>query len=75
MPVLTVEEFEAIEEYVRANHDTVMDQDRRIRERNAQRTIAPEIQEIQRKGHAKVLALREQFGKKAQEKNGDPSPG
>jgi hypothetical protein len=52
-----------------------MEQDRRIRARNAQRTIAPEIQEIQKKGHAKVLALREQFGKKAQEKNGDPSPG
>jgi hypothetical protein len=38
-----------------------MDQDRRIRERSAKRTTPPEIQEIRKKGHAKALALMEQF--------------
>jgi uncharacterized protein (DUF433 family) len=75
MPVLTVEEFQAIERYVRDNYDAVMEQDRRIRERNAQKTASPEIQELRKKGHAKALALMEQFGQKAQEKNGDHSPG
>ncbi len=75
MPVLTEEEIQTIKKYVRDNHDAVMEQDRRIRERNAQRTISPEIQEIRKKGHAKALALMEQFGHKAQEKNGEDSPG
>jgi uncharacterized protein (DUF433 family) len=74
MPVLTREEIQAIEQYVRDNYEAVMDQDRRIRERTANRTTPPEIQEIRKKGHAKALALMEQFAKnKAQEKNGDYS--
>src|SRR5258708_35970203 len=75
MPVLTVEEYQTIKQYVRENYESVMEQDRRIRERNANRTIPPEIEEIRKKGHAKALALMKQFANKAQEKNGDPSPG
>jgi uncharacterized protein (DUF433 family) len=75
MPVLTVEDIRTVEEYVRENYDAVMAQDRRIRERNANRTIPPEIQEIRKRGHAKTLALLEEFAKnRAQEKNGDHSP-
>jgi hypothetical protein len=75
MPVLTVEEIQAIQQYVRDNYDTVMAQDRRIRERNAKRTIPPEIQAIRNRGRAKALALMEQFAKnKARENNGDYSP-
>ena len=60
MPILTVEEFQAVERYTRDNYDAVMEQDRRIRERNATRTNSPEIQEIRKRGHAKAVALREQ---------------
>src|SRR5207249_1867634 len=38
MPVLTVEEIQTAERYVRENYETVMEQDRRIRERNASRS-------------------------------------
>jgi hypothetical protein len=63
MPVLTREEFQAIQQYVRDHYEAVMDQDRRIRERTAQRTTPPEIQAIREKGHAKALALIEQFAR------------
>ncbi len=63
MPVLTKEEIQTIQQYVRDNYDAVMAQDRRIRERNAQRTSPPEIQEIREKGRVKALALMEQFAK------------
>ena len=75
MPVLTLEEIQLVQQYVRDNHDAVMEQDRRIRERNAKRVIPPKILEIRKQGRAKLLVLMEQFAKnKAQEKNGD-SPG
>jgi uncharacterized protein (DUF433 family) len=76
MPVLTREDFEAVQRYMRENHDAVLAQDRRIRARNAQRTTPAEIQEIRKKGHAKALALMVQFKKnEAQDKNGDHSSG
>jgi uncharacterized protein (DUF433 family) len=75
MPVLTVDEIKAVERYVHDNYEAVMEQDRRIRERNAQRTTPPEIQEIRKKGQAKVLALKEQFAlRKGEKKIGDRSP-
>ncbi|HEV8059887.1 MAG TPA: DUF433 domain-containing protein [Gemmataceae bacterium] len=67
MPVLTSEEIKAIQAYVRDNYEAVMDQDRRILERAAKRTTPPEIEEIRKKGHAKVLALMEQFAKRTAE--------
>jgi uncharacterized protein (DUF433 family) len=76
MPILTKEEIQTIQQYVCDNYDAVMEQDRRIRERNAQRTTPPEIQEIREKGRVKALALMEQFAKKkVEENNSDPSPG
>ena len=75
MPVLKREEIQAIQQYVRDNYEAVMEQDRLIRERTAKRTIPPEIQEVRAKGHAKALALKEQFARsKAQGKNGAHSP-
>jgi uncharacterized protein (DUF433 family) len=75
MPVLTIEEILVVQEYVRQNYDAVMEQDRRIRERNAQRTTPPEIEEIRKKGHAKALALMDQFANKdVPEKQGDHAP-
>src|SRR6266481_1670919 len=43
MPVLTREEIQVVERYVGDNYDAVMEQDRRIRERNANRVTPPEI--------------------------------
>ena len=63
MPVLTKEDIRIVHQYVLHNFDAVMEQDRRIRERNAERTTTPEIQEIRKKGHAKALALMEQFAR------------
>src|SRR6266481_3081482 len=37
MPVLTAQDIEAAQRYVRDNHDAVIEQDRRIRERSAER--------------------------------------
>jgi uncharacterized protein (DUF433 family) len=63
MPILTTEEIQAIQQYVRDNYEAVMEQDRRIRERTANRTTPPEIREIREKGRAKALALKEQFAR------------
>jgi hypothetical protein len=63
MPVLTREEIQAVQQYVSDNYEAVMDQDRRIRERNAERTTPCEIEEIRKKGQAKALALLEQFAR------------
>lgn len=77
MPVLTVEEIQLVEHYVAEHYEEVMEVDRRIREENANRVIPPEIQEIRRRGHAKLVALMEQFAEaKRRERNGDlPSRG
>lgn len=61
MPVLTKEDIRTVQQYVRDNYEAVMEQDRRIRQRNGQRTTPPEIQAIRKKGHTKALALMEKF--------------
>lgn len=76
IPVLTREELLAIQDYVRDHYDEVMEQDRRIAERAANRVTPPEISKIREEGRAMRLALMEKFAKsKAQEKNRDSSPG
>ena len=76
IPVLTLAEIQVIQQYVRDNYDEVMEQDRRIRERTANRVIPPEILKIAAEGHVKALALMEQWAKeKSQERNGDHPPG
>jgi uncharacterized protein (DUF433 family) len=64
MPVLTVEEIQTVEQYIQANYEAVMEQDRRIRERNAQRQNPPAIEEIRRRGAAKLATLRDEFAKR-----------
>ncbi|MBI3411686.1 MAG: hypothetical protein HY040_25430 [Planctomycetes bacterium] len=75
MPILTIEDIQAVARYVREHYDAVMEQDRRIRDRAAQRKNAPEVEEILRKGGQKMAQLRESFRKKnaSAERNGDPS--
>ncbi len=76
IPVLTLDEIHVAGEYVRANFDAVMDQDRRIRERNANRKNPPEVEAILERGGKKMAALREEFArKKRAEKNGDQVDG
>jgi uncharacterized protein (DUF433 family) len=76
MPALTLEELTVVERYVHENFEAVMEQDRRIRERNARRKNSPEIEEILRRGGEKMRALREEFKKKKpQGLNGDHTAG
>jgi uncharacterized protein (DUF433 family) len=66
IPVLTVEEIQAVERYVQDHYESVMEQDRRIRERSASRRDPPEVAEILRRGGEKMAALREEFQKRKQ---------
>jgi hypothetical protein len=53
-----------------------MEQDRRIRERNAMRPNPPAIEEALRRGGEKMAALREELKQKKQaERNGDRTAG
>src|SRR5215475_2449469 len=58
MPVLTVEEIQVVERYIEENRDAVLEQDRRIKAHNAARAIPPEIEAIRRKGHKKLVDLK-----------------
>jgi uncharacterized protein (DUF433 family) len=76
MPILTDEEIQVIEQYIRDHYEEVMAQDRRIRERAANRVIPPEILEIRRKGRAKLMAMLEKRARNGTaEKNGDHPSG
>ena len=61
IPALTREEIQIIEEYVKKHHEEVMEQDRRIRERNAQNKNSPEVERILEEGQAKLQGLRDQL--------------
>ena len=71
------EEIQVIQQNtVRDHYNEVMEQDRRIREREANRVTPPEHIEARKRGREKMLALMDQLGKKkAQQKNGAHSPG
>ena len=72
LPTLTIAELHVVERYIRENFEAVMEQDRRIRERNTIRKNAPEIDAILQRGGEKMAALRTEFEKKKRaEKNGD----
>jgi uncharacterized protein (DUF433 family) len=74
MPVISEAEVEAIRQYVRDNFEVVMEQDRRILERSANREIPAHLEEIRKKGRAKGLALKEQFARdRVRESHGDHS--
>ncbi len=62
IPVLTGEEIQIVKEYVKNHYEEVMEQDRRIRARNAQNNKnSPEVEKILEAGKAKLLALRDQL--------------
>ena len=75
MPVLTVPEIQAVERYIRDNYDAVMEQDQRIRERNAARQNSADVEEAERKEQLQRLeAARRSIRQKKQEHSGDPAP-
>jgi uncharacterized protein (DUF433 family) len=61
IPVLTREEIQLVEEYMKDHYEEVMEQDRRIRERNAQNKNSPDVENILADGKTKLLALEKQL--------------
>jgi uncharacterized protein (DUF433 family) len=72
MPVLSVAEIHAIERYVAEHYDDVMEEDRRIRERNATRRNPPHVEELLRRSREKWPAIEEALQRYLREEaNGD----
>jgi len=72
MPILTVEEIQLVEQYVRDHYEAVMDQDRRIRERIAARQKPPQVEEAERKERLERLEkARQLIRQQNQERTGD----
>jgi uncharacterized protein (DUF433 family) len=61
IPGLSVEEIQVAQRYIAEHWEEVLEQDRRIRERNANRKTSPESERILQEGNAKMLALKEQW--------------
>src|SRR6516164_5004953 len=59
IPVLTGEEIQIVETYIKHHYEEVMGQDRRIGERNARNKNSPEVERILAQGKSKLLALKE----------------
>src|SRR2546422_6542806 len=57
IPVLSPEEIQVVERYIEEHREEVMEQDRRIRERNATRKNSPEVEKILQEGAAKLQSL------------------
>ena len=75
IPTLTAEEIAVVRQYYLDHRAALDEQDRRIRERSAQRRNPPEVEAILRRGAEKMAALREEFSRRKQstERNGDQS--
>lgn len=59
MPSLSTAEIEVARRYVDEHREDVLEEDRRIRERNASRKNSPQVQEILRQGREQRLAWLE----------------
>ncbi|HYV34665.1 MAG TPA: DUF433 domain-containing protein [Gemmataceae bacterium] len=74
MPVLTTAEIDAVQKYVRENYEAVMEQDRRIRERNAAKRQPPDAEEAERKAiRERLESARILIRQKKQEQSSDPA--
>jgi uncharacterized protein (DUF433 family) len=74
MPILTVEEIQAVERYIQDNYDAIMEQDRRIRARVAARQQPSDVEQAERKERLERLeAARQRIRQQQQERNGDPA--
>ncbi|MBI3408941.1 MAG: DUF433 domain-containing protein [Planctomycetes bacterium] len=61
IPTLNDEEVTVVERYYREHQAELDEEDRRIRERNAQRSNPPEVEKILQEGAAKIQVLRERL--------------
>lgn len=76
MPVLSGEEIQIVEQYIREHHESVMEQHRRIVERSAARKPAPDIEQSERQARlTRLEAARDQIRQSHQERNGDSASG
>lgn len=76
MPTLSIAEIQAVERYVEEHHDEVMEEDRRIRERNATCRNPPHVEEIFRRTREKWPALEAVYRKyNREDANGDRHSG
>ena len=72
IPTLSCDEVAVVEAYYREHKEELDEEDRRIRERRAQRRNPPEIEAVLQRGGEKMAALREEFARRKQpEPNGD----
>ena len=58
MPVLTTAEIQAVERYIQANYDAVMEQDRRLRERAAALQTAARVRSVRTTAAARTSRSR-----------------
>jgi uncharacterized protein (DUF433 family) len=77
IPTLTRAEIAVVEEYYRAHQAELDAEDRRIRERSAQRENPAWVEDALRRGGEKMTALRAEFKKRKQPpgRNGDHDHG
>jgi hypothetical protein len=76
IPALTRAEIAVVEQYYRQHREELDEQELILRERIAQRTNSPEMEQVLKRGGEKMAALRKEFGKKRQqERNGDNASG
>jgi len=69
---LTEDELRVVEQYVRANYEAVMEQDRRIRERADARRQPPDVEKAERQSRLeRIETARRQIRSQEQERNGD----
>jgi uncharacterized protein (DUF433 family) len=76
MPSLSVAEIEAAERYIDDHREEVLEEDRRIRERNATRKNSPEVEEILRRAQQKLQArLAFYRNRRGEDSNGEGHSG
>jgi uncharacterized protein (DUF433 family) len=71
IPTLTREEIAVVQEYYREHQEALDEEDRQIRERNAQRNNPAWVETILEEGRAERLAHRE--NRRPDQDNGKPS--
>lgn len=74
MPSLSFAEIRAVEQYIDEHREEVIEEDRRIRQRNATRRNPPRVEELLRESRKKRLALQEKLRGRPEDGNGAGHP-
>jgi uncharacterized protein (DUF433 family) len=76
MPTLSVAEIQAVEQYINVHRDEVLEEDRRIRERNATRRNPVHVDDLLRRAREKWPAIQQRLRQRlAEGANGEGHPG